>query len=309
MARCGCADSACNCVITAGPGITVTGNGTPGSNYVVSAADQGVLQVVDSSSIDFTLTGEGEVGDPYELTAAAKISPIDGNLLNVDASGLYVDCADIAACVPPAGNIELGCGLEGIGSEASPLAVKGLVPWDFACAESEAQQLYCLADGSIAAPPPNRCISSQIGLGAVVGMAGFCTLVPATAVRTRLSSQPGRTTFTNTDPCRSMILEIKASGVIQMTGDNADGTNPNQWVNQIIIGLMINGVTGAGVQQHGILANGFIDYRIDYPPIIVPPLDVVQIGSFVDGQADVACHVEAAYFQHPNIIMTGRTCG
>lgn len=309
MAKCGCQSTQCNCVIQAGPGATVTGSGSAGNPYVIGAADAGNFQVNDSTTVDHTLTGDGSSGTPYELTSAVKLSAAPGNIINVNGDGLVVDCAAVAECVPPAGNVTLGCGLEGTGAPASPIKIKGLLPWDWACAESEGTQLYCGTDGALLGPPPNSCSFQQVGLGPVVGMAGFCGLVPNTAVRTRLSTQPNRMTFNNPDLCRQMILELKAAGVIWMTGDGADGTNPNQWINQLLIGLMIGGVAGSVVQQSGILGDGFLSYRIDYPPITVPAGGSVQIGSFVDGQSDVACHVENAQFQHPNIIATGRTCG
>lgn len=309
MAKCGCQATQCNCVVQAGPGVTVTGSGTPGNPYVIEASDSGNFEANDTTTVDHTLTGDGSSGNPYELSSTVKISAAPGNIINVNGDGLVVDCAAVAECIPPAGNITLGCGLEGTGAPASPIQIAGLIPWDFPCAESEATQLYCGTDGSILAPPPNTCSFQQVGLGPAIGMAGFCGLVPTTATRTRLSTQPNRMTFNNPDTCRPMILELKASGVIYMTGDGADGTNPNQWINQILIGLMIGGVAGSVVQQVGIMGDGRIDYRIDYPPITVPAGGSVQIGSFVDGQADVACHVENSQFQHPNIIATGRTCG
>jgi hypothetical protein len=307
MARCGCASSGCQCVVQAGANVTVTGDGSTASPYIINATT-GVTTVADTSTIDHTLTGAGTPASPYLLQSAVKISAESGNLITANADGLSLTCDDVAACAVPA-SITTGCGLDGTGALADPLLVKGLIPWPFACPESNAGDLYCGADGSILAAPPQTCINAQVGLGPTTGMAGFCGLVPVTATRTRLSTQPNRLTFTNTDPCRNMQLDISAAGVIQIVGDGTDGTNPNQYTNQLLIGLMIDGVTGAVVQQIGIYGNnGQLDYAIDYPPIILTPGQVMQIGSFVDGQADVACHVENSTFQHPNIIVRGRTC-
>ena len=143
----------------------------------------------------------------------------------------------------------------------------------------------------------------------MIGMDGFCGLVPVTATRTRLSTQPNRLVVNNPSTCFQMRLDIKASGVITMTGDGSDGTNPNQWLNQLLIGIMIDGVDGPVVQQVGILGRGVLSYRIDVPNVQVPAGGSVTLGSFVDGQADNACHVESSTFQHPNIIVNGRTCG
>lgn len=309
MPKCGCQSSRCSCVIQGGQNTVVTGAGTTENPLVVSVPDMGVTTVHDTPTVDMSIDGEGTSADPYDVSGVVKVSTAPGNILTVNGDGLMVACEAVADCAPPAGAIAVDCGLEGVGSPEVPLQVKGLVPWNFACPETRATPLYCLADGSIAGPPPNTCKTEQVGLGPAVGMAGFCTLVPTTATRTRLSSQPNRMQFENPDPCRPMLLEIKASGVIYITGDNADGTNPNQWVNQLLIGLMINGAAGSVVQQVGIMANGQLNYRIDYPTITVPPGGAVQIGSYVDGQVDVACHVENSQFQHPNIIAVGRTCG
>ena len=295
-------------MIQAGPGATVTGAGSAANPYVIGAASNGNMIVHDTPSIDMSLAGNGSTGTPWDVSGVVKLSAETGNLITVNADGLSLTCDDITPCIPPAGAMTLGCGLEGLASPASPLKVKGPIAWPFACPEANASDLYCLADGSIAAAPEATCGFAQVGLGAVVGMAGFCGLVPVTATRTRLSTQPNRLNYTNPDPCRAQIIELKASGVITMTGDGTDGTNPNQWINQLLIGLMIDGVTGSVVQQHGILANGFIDYRIDYPPITLAAGASIQIGSYVDGQADNACHVENSNFQHPNIILTSRTC-
>lgn len=310
MAKCGCASSRCNCVVQGGTGIEVTGSGSVESPYRITAADASNIIVHDTTTVDMSVGGDGSSGTPWNLSGEVKVDPAAGNILTITEDGLMVACADVAECAPPSGGAPaVDCGLEGTGALAAPLRVKGLQPWPFTCPESEATPLYCGAEGQILAAPGNTCSSQQVGLGPTVGMAGFCQLVPNTAQRTRLSSQPNRMTFNNPDSCREMILDVKASGVIWMTSDGADGTNPNQWINQLLIGLMINGVAGSVVQQVGILGAGLLNYRIDYPPITVPAGGSVLIGSFVDGQSDVACHVENAQFQHPNIIATGRTCG
>lgn len=309
MAKCGCQSTSCNCVIQAGPGATVTGTGSQANPYIIGAADTGNVIVHDTPTVDMSIAGDGSTGTPFDISGVVKLSAESGNLITANADGLVITCDDITPCIPPAGVIETGCGLDGTGTVLDPLVVKGLVAWPFACAESFAEKPFCGADGSILLPPPATCGSAQVGLGAAIGMAGFCGLVPNTGVRTRLSTQPNRLNYTNPDTCRSQIIELKASGVIWMVNDGTLGSNPNQYINQLLIGLIINGVDGAVVQQHGVLGNGFINYRIDYPPITLAPGAAIQIGSYVDGQSDVSCHVENSQFQHPNIILTSRTCG
>lgn len=93
MARCGCAGTTCNCVVTAGENVTVTGTGSAGNPFVVSA-NASTVDTVDSPSIDFTTTP----GDPTLITGIVRIDPVAGNLISLEAGGLRVDCDAIAAC-------------------------------------------------------------------------------------------------------------------------------------------------------------------------------------------------------------------
>jgi hypothetical protein len=293
-------------VVQAGANVTVTGDGSTANPYIINAT-LGVLTVQDTSSIDHTLTGAGTPASPYLLSSDVKISAEDGNVISLNPDGLSLTCDDIAACAVPA-NITSGCGLDGTGAPADPLLVKGLIAWPFACPESNAGDLYCGADGSILAAPPQICNTGQIALGTETGMAGFCGLVPNTGVRTRLSTQPVRGTFANPDPCRPMTLRISAAGIIKMVSDGTDGTG-SQYQQALYIGLIIDGVDGAVVQQDGIYGNnGTYHYSINYPPITVAAGDTIDIGSYIDGTSVVACHVENSTFTHPNIIMDGTTC-
>lgn len=85
-------------MITEGSGIEVTGSGSAASPYVVSSAGN-ATQVADTPTIDMTLTGTGLSGDPYIISGAVKLDPNAGNLLAATASGLFLDCAAVAACV------------------------------------------------------------------------------------------------------------------------------------------------------------------------------------------------------------------
>lgn len=70
MARCGCASDRCDCVITAGPGVAITGTGTASNPYVITSDTEGsVLQILDTPTIDLTLTGNGTAGTPFILSA------------------------------------------------------------------------------------------------------------------------------------------------------------------------------------------------------------------------------------------------
>lgn len=92
MARCGCAgNTTCTCLVTAGENVTVSGTGQAGNPYVISANASSV-DVMDTSSIDLTLTP----GDPDIISGIVKLDPAAGNLIELTANGLRVDCETIA---------------------------------------------------------------------------------------------------------------------------------------------------------------------------------------------------------------------
>ncbi|MFF4146884.1 hypothetical protein ACFY0A_37415 [Streptomyces sp. NPDC001698] len=103
MAKC-CTSPGCKCTVTAGPGVTVDGNGSPSRPYIVSAEGGGTtaLAVTDSETINFDLTGTGTPGDPYEITGSVILDPAPpgggSNLLNEGPDGLFVECADVRTC-------------------------------------------------------------------------------------------------------------------------------------------------------------------------------------------------------------------
>lgn len=80
MAKCGCSGTSCNCVVKAGNGTTVSGNGSQGSPYIVSSTP---VTVTDTNSVDLTLAGQN-------ISADVNISTTAGNALTEDATGLYV---------------------------------------------------------------------------------------------------------------------------------------------------------------------------------------------------------------------------
>ncbi|MFF5968275.1 hypothetical protein ACFY64_32035 [Streptomyces collinus] len=98
MANC-CGATRCNCRVTAGPGVTVDGNGAPDTPYVISA-DGAALETADSNCI--ALTGDGTTGAP--LTATPVIDPAPGNALSCGPDGLLVtpgavSCDDVRPCL------------------------------------------------------------------------------------------------------------------------------------------------------------------------------------------------------------------
>lgn len=73
----GCGGAAtCSCLIQGGPGIAVTGSGTQGNPYLITAdlpdfAD--ILRVRDTSTVNLSLFGSGTANDPFQLQADATV--------------------------------------------------------------------------------------------------------------------------------------------------------------------------------------------------------------------------------------------
>lgn len=108
MSRCGCTSQQCSCVVTSGDStITVTGNGSVDAPYEISA-DAGNLAVTDTDSVDLELAGTGTSAEPYQLTADVRIDPDPANLLAAGPAGLSVGCEPVQDCIGEA----LGDGLE-----------------------------------------------------------------------------------------------------------------------------------------------------------------------------------------------------
>ncbi|MFD5570480.1 hypothetical protein [Streptomyces cadmiisoli] len=103
MAKC-CGSSGCKCTVTAGPGVTVDGNGSTALPYVISAdaATPTPVQAGDTPTVDTTVAGTGTAGDPYVVSAAVILDPTPPaggtNLVQAGPDGLYVECADVRGC-------------------------------------------------------------------------------------------------------------------------------------------------------------------------------------------------------------------
>lgn len=92
MARCGCS-KACTCLVTAGAHVTVTGNGSSGNPYVVSA-EAAAVTVADTGSIDASISGTGTVADPY-IISGVVIPSADANnctVISPTDGGVFTPC-------------------------------------------------------------------------------------------------------------------------------------------------------------------------------------------------------------------------
>jgi hypothetical protein len=94
MARCGCAGSTCNCVVTAGVGTTVTGAGTPSNPYVISA-DSFALDVADTATVDMSIVGDGTPGNPFIISGS------------VICAGLVAQCGIVSVDVADTDSVNL----------------------------------------------------------------------------------------------------------------------------------------------------------------------------------------------------------
>lgn len=134
MARCGCSSGTCSCSIVAGEGIVVSGAGSAANPYEISIGDVdlgGAFQVIDSDTLNLTLTGEGNQANPFVLSgevvlAVGELSDVDlsnatpGNVLALQGDLTYDLVPPTTA---PVGAITTDASLEGDGSGGDPLLV------------------------------------------------------------------------------------------------------------------------------------------------------------------------------------------
>jgi hypothetical protein len=132
-----CGGSTCSCKVEVGNGLTISGSGSLAHPYVISIAGglDDSLNVEDTPTVDLVLTGGGTPVDPYTLRAIAKVrvqdlvdvldpegGPSSGDTIVWVTSG--VDEPRFEFRPPPAnpaGAVNVGDGLEGVGSLADPI--------------------------------------------------------------------------------------------------------------------------------------------------------------------------------------------
>lgn len=143
MAQFGCGGSRCTCVVQAGPGVTVTGNGSSSAPYVIGAGGGGAVtcdQVRPCIS-----AGDGAAYDPATGVVSARPSTDPGNNLSIGPDG--------GLLVAPAAPLDVGCGLTGDGSVTSPLAV-AVGSWPYPCDPDVAGgAIVCGTDGVLRGEP------------------------------------------------------------------------------------------------------------------------------------------------------------
>lgn len=130
MAR--CCGGGCSCKVQAGTRISVTGIGSSGDPFVISADN--ALEVTDNSVFDLTLSGSGTASSPWSLSvgfaATAKLddlpdvnasAPTNAQVLGWDsATSKWTARAPTTAA---SGSVQHDTSLAGDGSAGSPLQV------------------------------------------------------------------------------------------------------------------------------------------------------------------------------------------
>ncbi|MFF0092671.1 hypothetical protein ACFYSF_22295 [Streptomyces canus] len=73
-----------------------------GDGGLYTPATSTAVQATDTPSVDVTVSGTGTAGDPYDVSAAVRLDPTPpsggANLIEEGPDGLYVECSDVRTC-------------------------------------------------------------------------------------------------------------------------------------------------------------------------------------------------------------------
>ncbi|MET7720689.1 hypothetical protein [Streptomyces mirabilis] len=246
---------------------------TDAGNTVAFGSDGGLyspggtptaLQAADTPTLNATVTGTGAAGDPYVVSGDVVVAP-EPNGVEAAANGLLVAPsadtgnrlafgADGRLFVPPVPPPEVGCGLQGDGTAASPLAafpVAGSQPWtdDWNCDPVANSTLKCdPSSGALWTPPEHSSAAATLQqnhpLGTpTIAVTGGFVLVDSTAW------SEGTYTADSLSTCRGISFSTRFTGHVELTWPaNA------QW--DLGYAIQINGGALAVRQTHSVLANG-----------------------------------------------------
>ncbi|MFZ4266622.1 hypothetical protein ACOZDX_13910, partial [Streptomyces arboris] len=149
MAAC-CGAPRCNCRVTAGPGVTVDGNGSAAAPFVISAgsATPTPVQAADTATVDTTVSGTGTAGDPYVVSADVILDPTPpgggDQLLQAGPDGLFLECEQVRGCLSGGDGIDYDPATGEIVATPAPTALE--------VTDSTTVDLTLSGDGSAGTP-------------------------------------------------------------------------------------------------------------------------------------------------------------
>jgi hypothetical protein len=142
LSRCNCGNATCSCIITAGDGVTVVGNGSPTRPYEIASTVQhlpDILAVADSPTLDLVAVGSGTTSDKLTIygTVTAKMSDLT-DVADPDGGPATGDVPIWVAGSPshwefrqlpsgPPTTVQVAAGLLGDGSAGTPLKPNSFV--------------------------------------------------------------------------------------------------------------------------------------------------------------------------------------
>jgi hypothetical protein len=208
---CGCGNAGCACIIQPGAGIAVTGSGSTTDPYVIESTISGLSQfltVLDTPTVNLTLTGAGTVADPLLLRAASTLKLTDLKDVADPGGGPAVGESPVWTGsgadghwefkIPPpspAGSTNVSNGLTGVGSVGDPVLLATSGVW---------------GSGSLAGLGSD----STIGLAVYIDSAGKVRAAPVSAPS--WASITGKPTVFTPDPAAtytvSQITDLSTNG-------------------------------------------------------------------------------------------------
>ncbi|MEU2743643.1 hypothetical protein ABZ656_52475 [Streptomyces sp. NPDC007095] len=212
--------------------------------------------------MDATVTGTGTAADPYQVAADVILDPAPpgggSNLLHEDPDGLYVECADVRTCItagdgaaytPGTGEVEArlstdagnqvafgtdgglfvppdppldGCGLQGNGTAATPLAafpIAGSQPWtdDWNCDPVANSTLKCdPTSGALWTPPEHSSAAATLQQNHPLGTPTIGVTVGFVLVDSTAWSE-GTYTADSLSACRGISFSTRFTGHVELT--------------------------------------------------------------------------------------------
>ncbi|AIV35630.1 hypothetical protein [Streptomyces sp. CCM_MD2014] len=204
--------------------------GTDGGLYAPAAST--ALQAGDTNTVDTTITGTGEAGDPYVVAADVIVAPEPNGLEATDDGLLVAPSADAGnqltmgtdgrLFVPPDEPLEIGCGLQGDGTAAAPLAafpIAGEQPWtdDWDCDAAANSTLKCdPGTGALWTPPEHTSAAVTLQQNHPVTGLAFTDTGGAVVVSEDAWSA-GQYTADTLTTCRGVSYSVRFTGHLEVS--------------------------------------------------------------------------------------------